>query len=88
MNGIGVLLRRLQSDPELEGVSHVLVDEVHERDLQTDFLLIILKGLLVRRPDLKVLAMSPVCRVLRLLMMEAEQGYCAVRKSNQADVVM
>lgn len=27
----GVLLRRLQSDPQLEGVSHVLVDEVHER---------------------------------------------------------
>jgi ATP-dependent RNA helicase DHX57 len=27
----GVLLRRLQSDPLLEGVSHIMVDEVHER---------------------------------------------------------
>ena len=29
----GVLLRRLQSDAFLEDVSHVIVDEVHERDL-------------------------------------------------------
>lgn len=29
----GILLRRLQEDPELEGVSHLLIDEVHERDL-------------------------------------------------------
>ena len=40
----GILLRRLQSDSLLEGVSHVIVDEVHERDLNTDFLLIILKA--------------------------------------------
>ena len=27
---IGVLLRRLQQDPDLIGISHVVVDEVHE----------------------------------------------------------
>lgn len=27
----GVLLRRLEGDPELSGVTHVIVDEVHER---------------------------------------------------------
>lgn len=52
----GILLRRMQADAMLEGVSHVFVDEVHERDLQTDFLLIVLKDLLPKRPDLKVRA--------------------------------
>ena len=42
----GVLLRRLHGDPELRGISHVIVDEVHERSLQSDFLLIILRDLL------------------------------------------
>jgi HrpA-like RNA helicase len=32
--------------------------QVHERDLNTDFLLIILKSLLARRPDLKLILMS------------------------------
>jgi len=54
----GILLRRLASDKDLEGVSHILVDEVHERTLDSDFLLIILKDLLVRRRDLKVVLMS------------------------------
>jgi len=31
----GVLLRRLQCDPDLASVSHIFVDEVHERDLNT-----------------------------------------------------
>ncbi len=42
----GILLRRLQSDPNLAGVSVVVVDEVHERTVQSDFLLIALKRLL------------------------------------------
>jgi len=54
----GVLLRRLQCDPDLASVSHVFVDEVHERDLNTDFLLIILKDLLQRRKSLKLVLMS------------------------------
>lgn len=45
----GVLLRKLQIEGELVGVSHVFVDEVHERDINTDFLLIVLKQLLARR---------------------------------------
>jgi HrpA-like RNA helicase len=54
----GILLRRLQCDSLLEGVSHVFVDEVHERDLNTDFLLIILRQLLPKRPNLKLILMS------------------------------
>lgn len=53
-----ILLRRLQCDPDLASVSHVFVDEVHERDLNTDFLLIILKDLLQRRTNLKLVLMS------------------------------
>eukprot|EP00752_Nemacystus_decipiens_P002894 g2693.t1 len=54
----GILLRRLTSDDTLAGVSHIMVDEVHERDLQTDFLLVILRDLLPKRPDLRVVLMS------------------------------
>ncbi len=39
----GVLLRRLIGDPLLAMTTHVLVDEVHERSLDSDFLLVLLK---------------------------------------------
>ena len=54
----GILLRRLQSDPDLKGVTHVVVDEVHERDLLSDFLLVILRALASRRSDFRLVAMS------------------------------
>lgn len=54
----GVLLRRLFNDPLLAGTTHVIVDEVHERSVETDFLLIVLLDLLPKRPDLKVILMS------------------------------
>ncbi|KAJ3255633.1 hypothetical protein HK103_006158 [Boothiomyces macroporosus] len=54
----GVLLRMIQEDPELANVSHVIVDEVHERGVESDFLLVLLKDLMVRRKDLKVILMS------------------------------
>ncbi|CAO3643232.1 unnamed protein product [Mucor hiemalis] len=54
----GILLRRLESDKRLEGVTHVVVDEVHERTIDSDFLLIVLKELCQVRSDLKVILMS------------------------------
>ncbi|MBA0660569.1 hypothetical protein Goklo_012569, partial [Gossypium klotzschianum] len=45
-------------DPYLNGVSHLLVDEIHERGMNEDFLLIILRDLLPRRPDLRLILMS------------------------------
>ena len=42
----------------LTGVSHVIVDEVHERDINTDFLLILLKALLDKNQPLKIVVMS------------------------------
>ncbi|EYF01782.1 ATP-dependent helicase HrpB [Chondromyces apiculatus] len=55
----GVLTRRLLGDPELRGVSAVLLDEFHERHLASDVSLALLRRLLRGpRPDLKVVAMS------------------------------
>ena len=54
----GILLRRLLGNRDLAGVTHVLVDECHERGVETDFLLAILKDLLPRRPDIKLVLMS------------------------------
>ena len=45
----GILLRRLEQDPSLAGTTHVLVDEVHERTLESDFLLLALKKLLQKQ---------------------------------------
>ncbi|XP_058088650.1 DExH-box ATP-dependent RNA helicase DExH5, mitochondrial-like isoform X2 [Magnolia sinica] len=54
----GVLLRRLLVDRNLKGVTHVIVDEIHERGMNEDFLLIVLKELLPRRPELRLVLMS------------------------------
>lgn len=62
----GVLLRRMQTSggrPEdtvaaLADVTHVVVDEVHERNLDTDFLLVLIRDVLKRRKDLRIILMS------------------------------
>ncbi|XP_074566103.1 DExH-box ATP-dependent RNA helicase DExH3-like isoform X1 [Curcuma longa] len=54
----GILLRRLLGDRNLNGVTHVFVDEIHERGMNEDFLLIVLKDLLPRRRDLRLILMS------------------------------
>ena len=54
----GVLLRRLLRDPELEGVAAVAIDEVHERQLDTDLVLGMCLELAQLREDFRVIAMS------------------------------
>lgn len=54
----GILLRRLLVDRTLKGITHVIVDEIHERGMNEDFLLIVLKELLSHRPELKLVLMS------------------------------
>ena len=59
----GILLRRLQGDPLLARTSHVVVDEVHERTVQGDFLMALLRGIAAERrrrraPPLKIVLMS------------------------------
>lgn len=53
-----ILTRRLLSDPKLKGVSAVVLDEFHERHLETDFALAILARLQKQRPELRIVVMS------------------------------
>ena len=54
----GVLTRRLLSDPGLKGVAAVVLDEFHERHLESDLALALLKRLQQTRPDLRIVVMS------------------------------
>eukprot|EP00918_Siedleckia_nematoides_P029378 GHVU01063343.1.p1 GENE.GHVU01063343.1~~GHVU01063343.1.p1 ORF type:complete len:706 (+),score=49.78 GHVU01063343.1:103-2118(+) len=62
----GVLLRRLQTSggsgddvvASLNDCSHIIIDEVHERSLDTDFLLVLLRDVLRKRQDLRLILMS------------------------------
>jgi ATP-dependent helicase HrpB len=73
----GVLTRRLLSDRTLQGADVVILDEFHERHLEADLALALLRRIqLTRRPELRLLVMSatldaiPIaqyldCRVVR-----------------------
>lgn len=54
----GILLRQLQNENALENITHVVIDEVHERHLDSDVLLGILKERLDEYPNLHVILMS------------------------------
>jgi len=54
----GILTRRLLSDPTLNGVAAVVLDEFHERHLDSDLALALLKRLQRTRPDLRIVVMS------------------------------
>ncbi|XP_021564061.1 probable ATP-dependent RNA helicase DHX34 [Carlito syrichta] len=60
---VGLLLRQIQREPSLPQYQVLIVDEVHERHLHNDFLLGILRRLLPRRPDLKVILMSATINI-------------------------
>ncbi|KAJ4294657.1 hypothetical protein N0V88_004886 [Collariella sp. IMI 366227] len=54
----GIVMRMLEGSNDLQEITHLVLDEVHERTIDSDFLLIVLKKLLARRKDLKVVLMS------------------------------
>jgi ATP-dependent helicase HrpA len=62
----GLLLAELSSDPMLRRYDTVIVDEAHERTLNVDLLLGVLKRLLPRRPDLKLIVTSATLDVERV----------------------
>ncbi len=63
----GILLRRLLSDPLLDGIGCVIVDEVHERSLDADTVLAFCLDLQRQlRPELRLLAMSATAEAVRL----------------------
>ncbi|XP_076302430.1 LOW QUALITY PROTEIN: dosage compensation regulator mle-like [Lasioglossum baleicum] len=53
---VGVLLRKLEGG--LRGVSHVIVDEIHERDVNSDFIMVVLRDMIHMYPDLRIILMS------------------------------
>lgn len=63
----GVLLRKLLDDPDLDEYSLVIVDEAHERDRFTEFLLIVLRDICMRRNStLKLILMSATMHTAKL----------------------
>jgi ATP-dependent helicase HrpB len=63
----GLLVRRLQSDPGLDGVACVILDEIHERSLESDLALSLCLDLQAQlRPELRLLAMSATADGARL----------------------
>jgi len=54
----GILLRQLQSEGALDSITHIVIDEVHERNLDGDILMGLLRESLKTVPHLKVILMS------------------------------
>ena len=42
----------------MRGVSHVIIDEIHERDVNSDFIMVVLRDMVSTYPDLRVILMS------------------------------
>lgn len=76
----GVLLRRLQRDPELAGVDAVILDEVHERQLDADLTMAFLLDVRATlRDDLRLVAMSATIEAERTAaVLAGEGGHAAV----------
>ncbi|KAF5404215.1 putative ATP-dependent RNA helicase A [Paragonimus heterotremus] len=53
---VGTMARKMESG--LRGVSHIIVDEIHERDVNTDFMLILLREMVQAHRDLRLVLMS------------------------------
>lgn len=61
----GVLLAELSHDRFLNAYDTIIIDEAHERSLNIDFLLGIIKQILPKRPDLKIIITSATIDVDR-----------------------
>ena len=74
----GIMTRRLLTDPMLKGVDAIVLDEFHERHLESDLALALLKHLQRARPEIRIIVMSatldatPIARYL---------GNCPVLRS-------
>ncbi len=79
----GILTRRLISDPLLAGVDAVVLDEFHERHLETDLALALLHRLQrTRRPDLLIVVMSATLDAAPIAAyLSGQPGGCPILRS-------
>lgn len=54
----GTLLSRISTSLDIAGPTHIIIDEVHEKDTETDLLLSICKKMLARNPNIRIVLMS------------------------------
>lgn len=76
----GTIVSRLLNDPVLTGINAVVIDEAHERKVQIDFMLFLLKNVLKQRKDFKLIIMSATVNS------EIFKSYFAEYKFEQFDV--
>ena len=56
---VGIILRKMINNPSLNGITHLILDEVHEREILCDFLITLIKSnLLIHCPHIKIILMS------------------------------
>ena len=55
----------LERPDDFQDITHVVLDEVHERTIDSDFLLVVLRRLMQKRPDLKLILMSATLEAQR-----------------------
>lgn len=77
---LGLLLRQLSTDSTLSWYNVIIVDEVHERHVHGDFLMGVLRLLIDRRSDLKLILMSATINIQ--LFSEYFQGAPVIRVRN------
>jgi ATP-dependent helicase HrpB len=83
----GLLVRRLLGDPGLDGVSVIILDEIHERSLEADLALALcLDAQAMLRPDLRLLAMSATLDGASSAIMNAP--IVAVGRMHPVEIVM
>lgn len=88
----GLLLRRLRDDPQLRGVSTVILDEFHERHIDTDVALALLRRLSKQRDDLYIgvmsatLAPEPIAEYLECVPLRCEGRTFPVELSHLSKV--
>lgn len=70
----GVLVRRLLNDPALDGTGAIVLDEVHERSLDSDLAFAMVRELRELRPELRVVVMSATLDAERWAGLLGEHG--------------